>query len=919
MTDKSARLIDRWFPVAAVDEACGTSAGSGRTEKAIFTWFASRPIAQARAAALTSLLPHDQALKTLVESAVREGSESDLRKLAEAVVAQFGGKPPVVLDMFSGRGIIPLEAARAGANAIGIDLSPVATLAGRQLADYPARDWSSEPTLVLRGSETETALDVAVESKHRYVHDVQAVLEDVGRRVAKQVESAYPRNARAEFPWGYLWAITIPCDGCKRRFPLLGSLLLRHPYSKTGDDGQSLRLLTSDNRWAIEVTQGAPDQQPTYASGLRADGKKKKGKSARCPFCGYVHPLEAVKAKGEAGQYVDALVAVADRDAAGKRFFRVPTDIEQAAATNCDLDVVVGWPYSAVPDERIPLRNVHTVMASGYGYRTFGDLMTKRQTLLFVNTVIAIRAAHHDLVKTVSADYARAISSFAAGTLCRWLKYATRGARLRQHGGPDGHKNNNIQIDHIFTNESKLAFQFDYFEVGPGEGAGTWASVSSSAVQALRKVVEEARGQPVRLHMGSATALARRDESVDVVITDPPYYDMVEYADASDLFHVWLKRALFDIEPDLFGPDAQLADGLQDKNQEIIVRRVHEPGRVRHDTAFYERMLGKAFDEARRVLKADGHLVVVFGHSDPDAWRRLLGALQTAGFVVTSAWPSRTESGDAGVASIKVTVTIGCRVAPANRQLGIAAEVDREVADSITDRVRQWDADGLALEDQLMASYGPAMEVYGRYSRVLNPDGTDAELDRYVSIARRAVRDAMRLRVDELPLESFDATTRFAVFWLRAKGRGEVPKGEARFFAQADELRLDDLRGDILIESSAGFKLRFDGSNAVSPASSTFEVVRAMAHAWDAGGTEAVAAVIAAADLEANDQHVWAVVADLARQIPSSDRVAKALASIQRMSNTVSVLVGGARDAAAQMTMFDERREGPDGGSSKLD
>src|SRR5438270_36904 len=49
------RLIERWFPVAAVDEACGTTAGSGQSEKAIFTWFASRPIAQARAAVLCSL------------------------------------------------------------------------------------------------------------------------------------------------------------------------------------------------------------------------------------------------------------------------------------------------------------------------------------------------------------------------------------------------------------------------------------------------------------------------------------------------------------------------------------------------------------------------------------------------------------------------------------------------------------------------------------------------------------------------------------------------------------------------------------------------------------------------------------------------------------------------------------------------
>jgi putative DNA methylase len=350
----------------------------------------------------------------------------------------------------------------------------------------------------------------------------------------------------------------------------------------------------------------------------------------------------------------------------------------------------------------------------------------------------------------------------------------------------------------------------------------------------------------------------------------------------------------------------QQPDGLQDKNQEIIVRRVHEPNRVRHDTVFYEAMLARSFAEARRILKPSGHLVVVFGHSDPDAWRRLLGALQTAGFVVTSAWPSRTETGATGVASIKVTVTIGCRVEPTGRGLGVAAQVDREVVDAITERVRQWETDGLALEDQLMASYGPAMEVYGRYSRVLSPDGTDAELDRYLNIARRAVRDSMRLRIDELPLETFDATTRFAVFWLRAKGRADVPKGEARFFAQADELRLDDLRGRILNESSAGFSLCLDGGGDVSPESSTFEVVRAMAHAWDLGGTEGVAAVIAEADLEPNDQHVWAVVADLARQMPSSDRVARALAGIQRMSNTVSILVSGVREGASQTRLFDE-------------
>jgi putative DNA methylase len=908
MTAPGARLIDRWFPVAAVDEACGTTAGSGLAEKAVFTWFASRPIAQARAAALTVLLPDDLSLKPLIETAVREGDSRVLGRLSDAVRAGSGGKPPVVLDMFSGRGIIPLEAARAGASATGIDLSPVATLAGRLLADYPARDWSAEPPLPFGPA---SGGPLGFDQKHsgaRLPQDVEIVLAEIGRRVAERMAPHYPPNGNGEFPWGYLWAITVPCDGCKRPFPLLGSLVLRHPHKKTHDAGQALRLITSGDRWSVEVVVGKPSQQPTYSAGFKADGKKRKGKTARCPFCGHIHPLEAIKAKGSAHQYEDALIAVADLDDKGDRFFRLPTKAEAEALTSISLDASVNWPYSAVPDEVIAAGNVHTVMASGYGYRTFGELWCPRQLLCFIRTIEALREVHDEAVAAgLSSEYGKALASYAAANFCRRLRYTSRGCRLRTRGDESGDPPNYLEAGDIFTNQASINFQFDYLEVGPGLGGGTWASVSGSSVQAIRRLVSITASRPARLRRASATALPLRDGSVDAVITDPPYYDMVEYADASDVFQVWLKRALFDIEPDLFGPEVQQPDGLQDKNQEIIVRRVHEPSRVRHDTEFYETMLAKSFAEARRVLKPDGHLVVVFGHSDPDAWRRLLGALQTAGFVVTSAWPSRSEGANTGVASIKVTVTIGCRVAPAQRPLGITSQVDREIADAVTDRVSQWDADGLALEDQLMASYGPAMEVYGRYSRVLNPDNTDADLDRYLNIARRTVRDAMRLRVDELPLETFDATTRFAVFWLRAKGRSEVPKGEARFFAQADELRLDELRGRILAESPGGFRLRLDEPAPVRPDSSTFEVVRAMAYAWNAGGTEAVANVIAAAEREANDQHLWAVVADLTRQIPSADMFAKALAGIKRMSNTVSTLVGGVREAAAQTSLFDER------------
>jgi adenine-specific DNA methylase len=78
MPDTSV-LIDRWFPVAAVDDAVGNPAGSGANEKSIFPWFASRPIAQARAAVLCALLGDDSS-RLDIEAAIR--GETDASSLS---------------------------------------------------------------------------------------------------------------------------------------------------------------------------------------------------------------------------------------------------------------------------------------------------------------------------------------------------------------------------------------------------------------------------------------------------------------------------------------------------------------------------------------------------------------------------------------------------------------------------------------------------------------------------------------------------------------------------------------------------------------------------------------------------------------------------------------------------------------------
>ena len=80
-----------------------------------------------------------------------------------------------------------------------------------------------------------------------------------------------------------------------------------------------------------------------------------------------------------------------------------------------------------------------------------------------------------------------------------------------------------------------------------------------------------------------------------------------------------------------------------------------------------------------------------------------------------------------------------------------------------------------------MAAYGPAMEIVGRYEQVLDKTGTPVDLTRYLPLARRIVQEIAAIRIDGLPLETFDVRSMFALSWARQYGRQAAPGSELRW------------------------------------------------------------------------------------------------------------------------------------------
>ena len=574
------KMIDRWFPCAEVSQASYESYGSGTTEKSLFTWFASRPVAQARAAVLTSMLPwpdteaEQERLKDIVRQAL-SGTPLALKTAAEEVAKAYpeGAR---LLDMFSGRAIIPLEAARAGIEAWGIDYSPVATLAGMLLADFPFRDWTGEPTLPFdkQDDEAEQARFAPLTSKDKLAHDIRVFLNEIGRRIEEDMDSFYPLNKQGKRPWGYLWAQTMPCDECKLHFPILGSTVLAQPNTLQANPGFSFAIAADRTTREFEVVfrEGAIEA-PTLVS-----AKGKRGKVARCPFCSHTHTLDTVKARANSGLLCDKLLVVADHLSKGGYAFREPTPAELAAVASAEEALKVEKPFhtgvSAVPNEAIPPGNNHTVRASLYGAKTYGELCCARQTLNFIRLCRIISDFREELENSgFSEDYVRALLGYAGSVIVRKLRYSTRGATLRpaRRG-----------VDHIFKNQASLNYGFDFLETGIGTGSGTWASVAASTASIINRLSSGAIDTPARIRKGSALHLPFRPQTITAVVTDPPYDSMVDYSDASDLFFVWLKRALGSVFPELF--DLQ---GVQEKDEEIIVKTMLPQVTIELSTSIY--------------------------------------------------------------------------------------------------------------------------------------------------------------------------------------------------------------------------------------------------------------------------------------------------------------------------------------------
>jgi len=293
-------------------------------------------------------------------------------------------------------------------------------------------------------------------------------------------------------------------------------------------------------------------------------------------------------------------------------------------------------------------------------------------------------------------------------------------------------------------------------------------------------------------HLGSATSLPFPDKHFDAVIIDPPYADNVPYADLSDFFYVWLRRTVGDLYPEAFQWT------LTPKDEEAVVNPARFGGGKKGEQiaqAHYQRLMQKSFEEIYRVLKPEGMAVVMFTHRSTEAWERLIQSLLDAGLYPTASFPVHTEMESSthqrGKGAIRSTILMACRRRPENAPIGWYAQVRAEMEQVIPQRLKEfWDA-GIRGADFFISAIGPSVGVFGRFRKVMRPDGREVSVGELLDEVRTIVTS---FALERLGLSRLDEPTRFYVLYRWAYGGDELEFDEANKLAKSVGAELDRLQ-----------------------------------------------------------------------------------------------------------------------------
>lgn len=813
-------LIEDWLPAQAVGVECMRERGSASAlapHTFLHVWWARRPLTASRAAVLASLLPADfdraafgrvlgfySDPDTIIrnDDAVNEARAvgrrienphgkraftapipiSDLREAHRSMEALWGELPSVI-DPMAGGGSIPLEAARIGVRSLANEYNPVACSVLEATVEYPFR---------YGAHLAEKAKTWGKLWRDRFNKRMEQFFDVEGIRPA----------------YTYIFARTVPCPDTEGHppTPLVPDWSLHKPKGGLHVVAEPVVLDAEAGKWTIrvrEVGKGAGQLRqappPTY-----------KGGSAVSLYSKQPIPEDYIKAVAKQGNLRSVLYAVAVKTT--KLEFRPVERRDELALRGAEEELErlrPQWEANGIlPTESLSPFSNYDRGHRMYGMHCWADLFSPRQLLTMGVLVEELQRLRSEVVKAEGEDVGEAVIHLLAFALD---KYANWNAMMASWNAPFG------SLRSVFDKHN-FQFKATFAEMAPCVSGGGLDWAIDNVLEAYKRIAQlpsAPKTEPVPITQGSASTLFQLDDkSVALVAVDPPYADNVMYSELADFFYVWLKRTQGHRRPEWFSSQ------LCEQGDEAIVNLAHFRTGDKRDLKqarvqahrFYQDKMTEVFREAKRVLRDDGALTVMFTHKQQDAWAALFESLIEAGFTITATWPVQTEGQhslhQAKKNAAQSTVILVARKRETGAGRGFYDDAMRlEISQAAQNTAARLRSEGLNAVDQLVGAFGPAMEVFSRYDEVKTDTGEKVGVAEAIQQAADAVA---RWRVEQLAdrgLEGVDGESRFVLLCWDVLGAAEFRFNEAMLLGRAVGMDVARLKETGLV-SATGEKVK---------------------------------------------------------------------------------------------------------------
>ncbi|MBD3159716.1 MAG: DUF1156 domain-containing protein [Candidatus Lokiarchaeota archaeon] len=575
-----------------------------------------------------------------------EGWNGDNRELWSLYASDVEIRNRTIVDPMMGGGTTIVEALRFGhANQIiGVDINPVAWFVVKKEIE-----------------------DIDPELLREALQKLEQELGDEFRRYYRTVCPECGGVANAIY---YFHVKEIDCDKCGTKVPLMRNFFLANSPTDQGD------VVICPKCWSMYETENAdqesscPTCETLFVPKSRSfvSGRKYECSSEGCTGGNVIDVIQKQGRPRERLYAVEFYCPECDKNQNPK--LKRGRGYKSVGSYDVDLFHKAEQEFKRerdslpIPSTKIPL-GVETQRALKHGYIRFSDMFNKRQLLnlgKIYRWILQIRNQN--------------LKEFLLLAFSNCLKYNNSFCKYNASNGFI----TDIFRTHSFS-PSMTPVEANCYD--PPKGRGSFTNFVHLVIEGKKycqrpfeRLVENGESRKIELKnpilartcfnyddldgnantcllCESSQDLEISSKTVDLVATDPPYYDNVAYSELSNFFYAWLRMSLAE-EYEYFKPD------LVPWKEEIVQNRIQQKSQ-----AEFLDGIRSVFAEANRILKDDGLLVFTFHHKELDAWTALVTAVLDAGFFVSQSWPIRSEMRASthllNVSNIKYDAIIVCR------------------------------------------------------------------------------------------------------------------------------------------------------------------------------------------------------------------------------------------------------------------